>query len=94
MDFYRAREIAISVAPYLFCAILTVAGAAILPHVLPSPKSLENTVQGSSAQNTSSKATYTGKAIVGGIIGLTVSTVLSCSVVACLEKMEYIGRRR
>jgi len=94
MDFYRARSLAVNTGAYLFCASLTVAGAAILPRVLPSPKSLENTVQGGSTQDTSSKATYTGKAVVGGIIGLAVSTVLSCSVIACLEKMEYIGRRR
>ena len=90
MDFYRARSLAVNTGAYLFCASLTVAGAALLPRVLPSPRSLEHLV----GRDTSQTAVYAAEALAGAVAGLTVSTVLSCAAMGYLEKRGYIGRRR
>lgn len=90
MDFYRARSLAVNTGAYLFCASLTIGGAVLLPLVLPSPRSLENIVQGSSTQDSSPTAVYAVEAFVGGCAGLTVSMALCTLTISYLERKKHI----
>ena len=94
MDFYRARSLAVNTGAYLFCIALTFTGAVFLPRVLPSPRSLENTVQDGSNQDTFPTAGHAAEAFVGGCAGLTISMALCALAMGYLEKRRYIGRRR